>query len=171
MAREASGTLKIEALFEERLTGRGVGNDTARMPHNLTIVDALTTTGTASGQIDRVYSVKDGSVDGTGTTIDLVGTSITDALDTGLTCNFTKIKVLVITNTHATNNLLIGGSTHVLPILSGGTDHLVLAPGETFAWDFGAGGRTLTNSSTDELKLASSGSATTYSVVIAGTSA
>lgn len=170
MAREASGTIKIEFSLEERLTARGAGLDPTRQPHNLS-TSRNYGTGTGSDLIDRVYSAQ-GSTDGTGLSIDLSG-SLTDIADSGLTVVFAKLRCLVIKNTTADGggSLLVGGVSNTIGLLNGNTDKLVIPPSGSLAVDFGTAGLTVTNSSTDIVKVAASTGTVTYSVVVAGTSA
>src|SRR5689334_6436608 len=109
MARELDGTVLLQILLEERLTGRGSGQSPTRQRHDWTVSQNYGT-GIAAGQLDRPYSVKSGTVDTTGTTIDLSGTSIADVADGSLTVSFAKIKLVMLTNEDATNNLLVFGS-------------------------------------------------------------
>lgn len=168
MARQARGKLIISAEIVESKTGLGAsGNERSTLTHSIEKTTQYTT-GTGADQVDRAYSTS-GTVDTTGTTTDLVG-SLASILD-GSTVAPVKLRCLVIENTSSSGNLLVGGSTHPIPLLSGATDKIVVPPKATYAFNFGADGLTLTGASTDEIKLAASAGTVGYKVLVAGTSA
>jgi|GEM_PF-6049270 len=173
MAREASGTLELRFHGEERLTGRGIGSDTGRLPHNLDIVSNFQN-GTSDGQIDRIYSTAAGSVVAASpVTIDLVGTSLPDVLDTGLSVSFADLQTLILVNTTASGggNLLVGGATHFVGLVADATDVIVIKPQGWIAIDLGATGLALTGGTSDEIKVDASSGTVTYKVLALGRSA
>lgn len=171
MARQASGSLVIQHHVEERITGRGVGGDVARMPHNFDLSRSYES-GTSPDQIDRVYSSDVGAtVDGTGVTLDVVGTTLADRLDASLTVSVVKLRTLVIRNLGTVGNLLVGGSTHPIGLHADATGIDVIEPGGALIRDFGTAGLACVAATSDEIKIAASAGTVAYSAMFTGCSA
>jgi len=145
---------------------------TAALPFSLSSNFSLTS-GTASGQADRVFT--DTRTLGASATedLDLAGVLL-DAFGAAIT--FVKVKGIFIKAAAAnTNNVNVSrpaGATGV-PLFLAISDGFFLPPGFTFAW-FGPGtGVTVTPSTGDLITLTNSagGTGVTYDVVIIGTSA
>lgn len=167
MARQASGKTKLLIDILERKTGLGAtASETSQLRHSVNKETAYEN-GTGAGQIDRPFSGTQ-SVDGTGTTLDLVGT-IASALD-GSTVAPAKLRFLYVENTSASGNLLVGGSTNTIGLFANSSDILVLKPGDYLFVGFGSAGLAMTGGASDELKLAASTGTVVAAIAFAGTS-
>jgi hypothetical protein len=129
-------------------------------------------TGTGSSQADKVFSDQRTIVASSSETLDL--TALTDPF--GVTLTFAKVKaILIVASANNTNDVVIGNaaSNPFLGPLAGTTPTITLKPGGAVLLTAPVGGWTVTDSSTDNLKVAnsSSGSSVVYDVVIIGTSA
>jgi len=159
-----AGTLEIIASMTQTKAFGGVG--TAQLPLARRWTSVLAD-GTAAGKADRLYVDERTLTASASETLDLE--ALTDAF--GAAVDFAKVKAIFIFNTSTANGLKVDqsvadawlallGDAGSLTIPAGG---IVAAIGESWTVTTGAGKLKLTN--------LGSGSATTYQIVIVGTSA
>jgi hypothetical protein len=128
--------------------------------------------GYGNNQADLIYTATATIAASSSATLDLYG-GLTDPF--GATLNFAKIKLIKITaKATNTNSVVVGnaGSNPFLGPLGGTTPTLTIPPGGMIVLAAPIAGWAVTNSSTDNLKIAnsSSGTGVDYTIVIVGTS-
>lgn len=132
--------------------------------------------GTAAGQVDRIYAKTNTLAASANVDLDLAG-GVTDAH--GATITFVKVKGLYVEAAAGnTNNVVVGGAasnTWVGPF-GDATDKLIVRPGGVQLIAVGEGDLNaygVTGTTGDLLRIANSGAGTavTYSIIIWGTSA
>jgi len=130
------------------------------------------TSGTATGQADRIWT-DTRTVTASGTdALDLAG-SLVDAF--GATLTFVKLKgVYVSAAAGNTNNVRINRpASSGVPLFLAASDGIDVLPGGAFAWVAPGAGVTVTAATGDLLNVdnSSSGTSVTYNIVLVGTSA
>lgn len=166
MARSANGTLRVKCDISEVSTALGVGDATARLDHTIDFVYEMAS-GTADGQIDRVYSTA-ASLTTSPTDVDLVG-SLTSVLS-GAATSFVDLVGIVIQHYSGTGVVQIGADAAGIPIFGATNDLLNLYPGGIFVWFAPAGVATVATTG-DILQLATASSTAVVKVIIFGRSA
>lgn len=169
MARQAQGTVAVSIELTELDTQAGIAAGASNLQHVLTKARQMSS-GTANGEIDRVWSTASGSVGTGGSSIDLVG-SLTSQIAGGATTSFADVQYLYLENTAAAGNLLVGGASNLIGILSGTTDKIVIPPGGALLLDLGTAGLATTAGTADLVPVAASTGTVTYKALIAGRSA
>jgi hypothetical protein len=124
------------------------------------------TTGTAANQANAQYSAS-GTIAASATPVDIVLTMLTDPF--GAVLAFTKVRALIIRNTHATATITVGGAPSAnFPLFTDPSDSLPIAPGGIFVYSDFAAGKTVTGIAS-VLRLASSANGGTYELIVIGT--
>jgi hypothetical protein len=123
--------------------------------------------GTSGGQVDKVFAAAL-SIGETPVDYDLAGGSNVKDPASQADQTFTKLHGFTVTNTHATQNLVIGGDANSVPIFGAATHTIAIGPGGVFTWDFGGDGVTVTAGTGDILQIVGSGAATTGRLVLWG---
>lgn len=128
------------------------------------------TEGSGANQATTLYEARRTIAASSNETLDLHGV-LTD--DFGQTVNFTSIKAIVVKASAAnTNNVVIGaaGSNPFTGPFGGTTPTIAVPPGGRIVLTAPAAGWTVTDSSSDQLKVAnsSSGSGVTYDILLIG---
>lgn len=123
--------------------------------------------GTSANNVDKVFqaniSVGTAAVD-----YDLSGGSNVKDPASQADQTFTKLHAIIVINTHASQNLILGGDTNSVPFLSTAASTITIGPGGIFAWDFGADGVAVTAGTGDIVQIEGSGSATTGVLTLIG---
>jgi hypothetical protein len=168
MALQFDYTSKVAATY----TGTAIsGIGTPTFP--VAATDTFTmTSGTSTGQADRMYAFSN-TLSASGTTdLDLVATA-TDNLGTAL--GFARLKYLrVVAASTNTNNVVVSRpASNGVTLFSAASDAISVLPGGCFVWCAPGAGITVTASTADLITFtnSSSGSTVTYSVIVVGTSA
>jgi hypothetical protein len=169
MARQAQGTVEIAISLTEIDTQAGIAAGSSNLMHVASKARQMST-GTANGEIDRVWSTAAGSVGTGGASIDLVG-SLTSQIAGGATTSFADVQYIYLENTATSGNLLVGGASNLIGILSGATDKIVIPPGGALLLDLGTAGLATTAGTADLIPVAASAGTVTYKALIAGRSA
>ena len=169
MARQAQGTVDIEISMTEIDTQAGIAAGSSNLQHVASKARQMST-GTANGEIDRVWSTAAGSVGTGGASIDLVG-SLTSQIAGGATTSFADVQYIYLENTASAGNLLVGGAANLIGILSGATDRIVIPPGGALLLDLGTAGLATTAGTADLIPVTASAGTVTYKALIAGRSA
>jgi hypothetical protein len=133
------------------------------------------TSGTGSGQANRLYDSQRTLAASTSEELDLAGdATFLDAFEQAIT--FVKVKMIYVKAASAnTNNVIVGGaaSNAFLGAFGDATDTQVLQPGCVYFVVHPTTGWTVTAGSVDKLKVANSGAGTsvTYDIALVGTDA
>ena len=169
MARQAQGTVSVSIDLTEIDTQAGIAAGSSALMHVASKARQMST-GTANGEIDRVWSTASGSVGTGGASIDLVG-SLTSQIAGGATTSFAEVQCVYLENTATSGNLLVGGAANLIGILNGTTDKIVIPPGGALLLDLGTAGLATTAGTADLIPVAASAGTVTYKALIAGRSA
>ncbi len=168
-ARQATLKAAVAINFAEFSTGIGASSATIGGAESF-IKSLDQSSGTANGEVDRFWSGT-GSATTTPTSLDLVG-SLTSNVASGATTSFAEVEMLIVENTSASGNLLVGGGATPFGFLTvGTTDTLKIPPGGWVVIYLGDAGLTATGGSTDLLWLTSSTGTVVFKVWVAGRSA
>lgn len=162
MARQVSGSVRLKIDVTQAITAIGLEEAAGTLRHPV-LFERTCATGTASGELDRVYA-DTLSLTTTPTDLDLAG-SIADPLDTGATVVFADVQWLYVVNTATAGNVVIGGDAADLD------PEATIPPGGCLFVDYGTAGRAVTGASNDVLQLAASAGTVTCKVLVAGRSA
>jgi hypothetical protein len=166
MPREATGRFSVSLVADERNTALGVGDTIAHATHAIAqAVDFAS--GTADGQIDRVYSTG-GTASTTPTDIDVQG-AIASLIGAG-TVVLADVVGVVIRNTGATR-LRVGGDANALAMFNLAASFLFVEPGGFFATYMGPAGLASVAGTGDILQIDTASGTTTYQLEIVGRSA
>ena len=125
-------------------------------------------TGTASGQMDRVWSDKR-NLAATSETLDVLA-SLTSQLD-GSTLSFVELNLVYIRHRSASGDLKIGGGSNVLPLFDNTSDILPIKPGGYFLWFAPNDGITPVAGTGDLLQVDAGAATIDYTVILGGRSA
>lgn len=129
MPRQVLGRIAVGVDLVERNTGISNGAQIGTLPHTMAI-EALITSGLASGQMDVVYADKVSVT--TGTDIDLSG-GLTSEIGNGA-ATFARLNLVMIKNNSQTASLLVGGDANSVPMFSAANDVLVVPAGGFVCW-------------------------------------
>jgi hypothetical protein len=168
MARGARGTVTLDFSILEFDTDASGFGATSVLLHAIAKALQLEN-GTADGQVDRVWSASANATTSP-TTIDLIG-SLTGQIDGGTVTSFADAQCLYVENTSTSGNLLVGGGTNPIGLVTGTAESLVIPPGGWALINFGNTGLACVNSSSDVLTLKASAGTVGYRVAIVGRSA
>lgn len=160
MAKSASGRLSVTLTGSVVKTATG-GDLTQAISES--IAEVLTN-GSGANQFNRYKKVSGTATDTPAAAVDLSGTS-TD--DFGDTTDLSKVRLILITNTDAANNLIVGGETADLVFL---TDPMTLRPGmQILVVDMSATAIVVTATTHDKISVAAeSGLTATYEITVLG---
>lgn len=158
-------TARIAAELQNTID-QGTSRASCRLDASIVMQD-----GTGTDQADKVFSDRRTLGASASETLDL--TNLTDPFGAALT--FAKIKAIMITaSADNTNNVVVGaaGSNQFLGPLADASDKLIIPPGGAILLTAPKSGWTVTNSSTDNLKIENSAGSTgvTYDIMLIGTS-
>lgn len=163
MARLASGRFELRVSIEEVETALGAGGNRSRLEHAINYVKAIAS-GTADGEIDRVYSVEI-DLTTTPTDVDIRG-SLASVLS-GQTVTMADFVGLVVEHVSGAGNALIGGDANSVPIFADTSDIVPVEPGGIVA-KYSPGGVVTTAGTGDILQLAASAGTVRVRVALIG---
>lgn len=166
MPRQVVGRITVDVELLERDTDKGTGSGVAQMAHQL-VTDVIVASGTADGQMDRVYSDAL-SLTTTPTDLDLAGSLASD-IGAG-TVVFAEVSLIAVKHLGTTGNIQLGGDANFLAIFGAAADFILIPPGGTFLW-YAPAGVAVTATTGDILQLAASTGTIAAQVVIGGRSA
>jgi hypothetical protein len=163
MASTFSGSLAITLRIQELLASGAFG---APGQHVLDAFAGISLdNGTTSGKIDIGYSALGAPAASSADSYDLAGT-LKDRSNTTFT--MAKLKIVALHNT-GTTSIRLKSPSNGVPLLSGSTDGLDLAPGAVFIY-YDPAGVTVTASTGDLLSVTnlSGSTAAAYRIILAG---
>jgi hypothetical protein len=166
MSAIADILVRIDVL--ETLAAKGAAQTAAQLRHLIDVRERREN-GTGSLEQDLVYGNRL-AITTTATDLDL--TALTSELD-GSTLTFAELTgvYLVHRGTTTAQNLLVGGATNAVGIFSDATDIAVVGPSGKFIVESPIDGYTITNSSSDILRLDASTGSFDVDVILIGRSA
>jgi|GEM_PF-2792189 len=162
MPQAVSGNYKFTFSTSEILTnGTGTGALAGGVTSNLSFAN-----GAGAGNIQASWSKS--STPAASTPDNWTLSALTD--DLGRAIAFTKVRVFVILNTHATTSLIVGlAATHPWAAPFGATGSRTIPPGGMLViTDPTAAGMPVTSGSSDQLKIDPGGTAGSYQIALAG---
>lgn len=165
MATRSGAKLIVSLECDSFAASSGVNGAAASLAQRIVTSRAQ---GTSANQVDKVFQRSFGDLGTTPVDYDLAGGSNVKDPASQADQTFSKLHAVIVTNTHASQTITIGGDANSVPIFGAAGDDIVIGPGGFFAWDYGGDGVAVTAGTGDIIQLVASGASTSGTITLIG---